>query len=94
MSGDGAGMPCLAGGESMTEIIVILWLVAGLISAVLSHGMSFAYVQLEFPSTADKQYREDLGNSLLMALFCLIIPPMLVVPLTSTGFCKHGMKWK
>lgn len=66
---------------------ILVWIVCG----IASYGITFAYHQAEFSSIAEEHYREDVAHS---ALFALFGPIALLVALGTTGFAKHGWRWR
>lgn len=70
-------------------IIVIIWLIGGTITA----SGTCAYLQKEFPTSAEKYYREDLAFGIFFG-FIFLLPITWFIFLFLTGFYKHGFSLK
>lgn len=70
----------------MNILLVILYI----ISSAVSYGGTFAYLQKEWTSIADRQYRTDIAFSIGMSLVPIVWP---VVLLFATWFYKHWFKF-
>ena len=68
-------------------IIGLVWLIL----VILTYGMSFAYFQKEFSILSEGAYRQDMAQSVLLALFS---PISTIVVFFNTGFAEHGLKFK
>lgn len=76
------------------SIYVILYAIFAITCGVLTYGMNFAYVQRQFHSLAKSEYREDIGTCMFFGLCVAIMPFLIIVSITMTGFAKHGLKFK
>ncbi len=67
-------------------MIVAIWVICG----VFTYGLSFAYVQKEFSTIAERDYKKDKRYALYLGLLGIF---SLIVVLFTNGI-KHGLKFK
>lgn len=70
---------------------VFLVLLAYIVCAVLTYGITLAYFQYEFKLLAVEQYKNDVSFALIMSLFG---PIGLTGAFLFSDFAKHGLKFK
>jgi hypothetical protein len=72
--------------SALTAIVVTLWLSCG----VLTYGGLFAYLQEQYPSQTETEYRGDRRYPIFPALFG---PVGLIVVALATRYFKYGFKF-
>ena len=68
-------------------LVLIIWLICG----ILTYGITFAYMQEEYPLVAEIGYEADRNFAILLGICG---PIGLLVSFFRSGFAKHGLKFK
>jgi hypothetical protein len=78
-----------------TQTFLITYLILGILAAIYSFGTTFAYFQKIYGGVlAEKDRLEDYGFSAFLAIYCIILPLMFIVPLFGSGFNRYGRRIK
>jgi hypothetical protein len=70
----------------MWWLLAIVWIVCG----VIEYGVSFAYFQRRWPRIAERDYWDDLMQSVCWALF----GPFSLLATFWSGTWGYGFKWR
>ena len=71
--------------------MMFIYCIIYLVCSVLSYGISFAYLQREYPIQAGMTRTSDMWFSIAVSLFG---PLSLIINYTTTGLAKHGLMFK
>lgn len=70
---------------------IIAYLLLALVHWPIFTGFHFALLQRKYPRLAEEEWREDLGNSILLSLMLVLLWPVgWVLVACSLEFFKYG----
>ena len=80
--------------EIILEYLIAAYIIFAIICSILSYGLSMAFWEGEFPSSAEILYKSNVNVSLFCAFITLICPLAVIMYWFLSKKGKYGLKFR